>query len=346
MRKWVGSPILALLATWGATHTAAEQSPQGRLAAIKKEIQQAKTFDFGKVRSGDPVEHVFEFRNSGTETLEVKSIQLTPPLTVAKMTRRVKPGETASVAVRLEQPRRPGDFEGLIVIHFTKEDAPEAFFRVQGRVVGPIDFEPMRAFFVTAFKGESTEQSLEITNYESEPLRILKVEHDDARFATDLATVEAGRRYRLTLRTKESAPAGKSKETIRLLTSNERSPVIQIPANMQVRDRVYSFPDSITLGLIDSTALKNKPQEAAFLSQVVTVYQRQGADFQITADSDVPFLRLTKQQAQLKDRYELQVEVVPEKLKPGAVNGFIRITTNDAEFPRLMIPVTGHVTRD
>ena len=200
MTKLIRPGIAVLTFACATASLLATQTEQERAAIIKKQIQQAEVFDFGKVRSDAPVEHTFQLRNSGLEPLEVKTVQLTPPLKVTGMRRLVKPGETTAITVSLGQPRTPGDFEGIIVVHFTKEDAADSFFRVQGRIVRSIDFEPMPAFFVTAFKGESKQQSVEITNYESEPLRILKVEHDNARFTTDLTTLETGRRYQLTER--------------------------------------------------------------------------------------------------------------------------------------------------
>ena len=60
----------------------------------------------------------------------------------------------------------------------------------------------------------------------------------------------------------------------------------------------------------------------------------------------MPFLRLTKRQDQIKDRYEVQIEVIPEKLKAGRFNGSIRIKTNDVAFPLLEIPVISQVNED
>ncbi len=324
----------------------AVQAAEKTLEILRKQIDQAAMFDFGKVRADDTVEHTFEFHNSGAEMLKVKNVQLTPPLAVTRMSRQVQPGETASIVVQLGQPRKAGDFEGLIVVHFTQENSPNAIFRVRGRVVRPIDFEPLPAFFITTFKGESKQQSIEMTNYESEALRSPKVEFDSDRFTADVTTLEPGRRFRVRVTVKESAPAGKMSETIRLLTSNERQPVIQIPVNTQVRERVYTFPDSIVLGLIDTATLKRQPQAAAFLSQSVVVYQKDGTDFQIEAETDVPFLRLTTRQGHLKDRFEVQVDVSPDRLRAGQVKGSIRIRTNDPTFPRLEIPVTGQVNGD
>ncbi len=100
------------------------------------------------------------------------------------------------------------------------------------------------------------------------------------------------------------------------------------------------------LGLIDTATFKSQPQQVAFLSQSVVVYQKDGTDFQIEVETDVPFLRLTTRQAHLKDRFEVQVDVSPDKLRAGQVKGSIRIRTNDPTFPRLEIPVTGQVNGD
>jgi len=174
MKAWRLAVAVAL--AWWNWSAMAVQAAGERFEAIRQQIEQAEVFDFGRVRAEDAVERTFEFHNAGAEVLEVKTVQLTPPLAVTKLSRQVQPGETASIAVRLGQPRKAGDFDGLIVVHFTNENAPNAIFRVRGRVVRPIDFEPLPAFFITTFKGESKQQSIEMTNYESEPLRALKVE--------------------------------------------------------------------------------------------------------------------------------------------------------------------------
>ena len=69
------------------------------------------------------------------------------------------------------------------------------------------------------------------------------------------------------------------------------------------------------------------------------LYQDGGSDFQISAETDVPFLELSTSQANLKDRYEVRLTVVPDKLKSGQVSGAVVIVTNDPEFRRLIIPV-------
>ena len=72
----------------------------------------------------------------------------------------------------------------------------------------------------------------------------------------------------------------------------------------------------------------------------------QGIDFTVAqrcALTDLDALDLGAQRSNLGDRYEIQVQVAVNRLAPGSINGFIRIKTNDPDFPVLNVPVKGSV---
>jgi hypothetical protein len=106
-----------------------------------------------------------------------------------------------------------------------------------------------------------------------------------------------------------------------------------------IKERVYTFPDSLDFGRIQVQQLKAGPQWISLLAETLMVYQAGGKDFQISAQTDVPFLSISPVQSQLKDRYQIAVNVLPERLKSGVVQGHIFITINDPQFPQLAIPV-------
>jgi len=205
--------------------------------------------------------------------------------------------------------------------------------------VNPIEFEPRAAFFVAVQQGQSKEASIEIINHESDPLQILRAENPSPRFTTELETVEEGKRFRLTLKMNPDAPAGKATDVITVVTSSNQHPFLDVQANIWVKDRVYTFPDILDFGQIQTQQLKTRPQLVSFLSQTLMVYQVGGKDFQMSASTDVPFLQLSPVRSKFQDRYQIEVAVIPEKLKAGSADGSILITTNDPEFPRLTVPV-------
>jgi len=300
-------------------------------------------FFFGNVGLDEPVEHTFVFENTGSEPLEIKNVQLNPPLVATKMKGRVLPGEKGSVTVQLGKPREQDEYQGQVVVNFKNPTANSLTFWMIGAVVPPIEFQPMPFFFVTTQRGQSKEASIEIVNHEELPLEILRVENPSTRFTTELETLKAGEHYRLRLTLKGDGPGGKATDTITLVTFSEEHPFWEIKANTWVKERVYTFPDSLDFGQISTPYLKARPQMVGSLSQTLMVYQVGGKDFEIGVQTDVPFLILSPAQSKFKDRYQIEVTVIPEKLKSGVVDGSIIVVTNDPEFPQLVVPVTAVV---
>ncbi len=299
--------------------------------------------DFGVILLSAKMEYTFEFHNDRSEILEIRDVQLTPPLVVTRMPSRVQPGADGRITVNLREPRRKGEFKGSVVVNFANPSAAPLTFWATGRLVPPVDFDPFPAFFVSTQRGVKKTASLDIVNHEIEPLQIPNVIHDSSRFTTELETLQRGRRYRLSLVLNADAPAGQENKIITLQTSSRDHPTLQVKANVKVNERVYTFPTEIGLE-VNTILLKVRPDLVASLSQELTVYQTGGTDFQIfSAQTDVPFLRLTPYQAQLKDRFGIKVDIIPEKLKAGEIKGSIIIVTNDAEFPQLNVPVTAVV---
>ena len=49
----------------------AEKPAEAKKAGAPKIVAVEATFDFGKVKQGDPVEHVFKIKNTGTAELKI-----------------------------------------------------------------------------------------------------------------------------------------------------------------------------------------------------------------------------------------------------------------------------------
>jgi hypothetical protein len=309
----------------------------------QSEPARSEAFDFGTIGLTDELQHTFVFTNNGPRALEIENVELTPPLIVTKMPSLISPGEKADVTVRLETPRKKSDFRGSVVVNFKNEASAPRVFWVVGKIVPSIEFDPFPIFFVSTLRGQEKTASLEIINHEPDSLEIRNVENPSSRFTTNLETLEAGRRYRLSLTMTGSGPGGRTADTLTLVTSSRSQPFLEIRANTILNERVHTFPDAIDLGPISAAYLKAHPEELQALAKRVMIYQEEGKNFQISAVTDVPFLEPSTSQAQLKDRFEVRLSVVPEKLKAGPVKGVLVVDTNDSEFPRVTIPITATV---
>src|ERR1043165_1376322 len=160
---------------------------------------QNTVFDFGAIGIEEEWQHTFQFANNGQDLLEIKDVQLTPPLVVTKMTARVLPGSMGSVTIRLDQPRERGEFRGAVAVNFRNNTSQSFFWRVIGEIVPPVEFDPFPMFFVSTQRGQAKTASIKIIIHEHEPFEILRAEHASSRFTTQLETLQPGRRYRLSL---------------------------------------------------------------------------------------------------------------------------------------------------
>lgn len=206
-----------------------------------------------------------------------------------------------------------------------------------------IDFEPLPAIYAVAQRGTVKEASLVIVNRNREPLEITGIENPSRRFTVRTETLDPGRRYRLIVTVKGEGPAGDRVDIIKVKTNREEDPVIRIPVNTRVRERVYTFPQSVFLGRFNLGQIRGDPKAARAAGQTLMVYRKGISGFQIKLSSDVPFLRFASELGPNGDQWENSVWIDPEQAKPGDIKGSIFIETNDREVPRLVVPVTGRL---
>jgi hypothetical protein len=214
---------------------------------------------------------------------------------------------------------------------------------IRGYPVEGINYDPLPAIFATVSRGAVKEASLEITNRRPVPLKIGDIVNPSRRVTARVETLEEGKRFRLVVTLKGEGPAGKQQEVLELKTNLEDAPVLRIPVNTLVHEKVHTFPDSVFMGRFGISEIRNDPALAKRRAQILMVY-RDGTDqFQARVTSDIPFLKITSERGPKGDRYENTIWFDPELAQPGDIKGNIIIETNEPEVPRLLVPVTGQL---
>ena len=296
-------------------------------------------FDFGRVLKGTAVEHEFVVRNEGSSPLAIDAVRLTAPLTLVKAPSTLPPGAERIVRVRLDTSRVAGLFEGRIVIAIADSD-DEIGLTFNGTVYQTVEVLPQPLLFVMTDRGHVQERSIELVNHEAEPVDITSVTHPHDRYTTRLETLEPGKRYRLTLSLDGSGPGGRRADSIVVATSSQATPVVRILANTFVRERVYTFPDAVDFGAIPIGALDANPALLERVAQTLMVYRNE-PEFEVKATSDLELLDVRAERGPRGDRWQATISLKRERLRPGPFGGTIFIETNDPEFSRLSVPVTG-----
>jgi hypothetical protein len=310
-----------------------------------KALLDETAFDFGESVQTMPIQHEFRLRNMGSAALRIEKVALTPPLRVLRMPAQVAPGEEAGVTVGMDTSAQTGRYAGRIIIYLNDPALAEAELTFSGNVVSPVEISPGPFLFLAGHRGESATAAIEIINRIPEPLRLSEPEHPRTdRFTSRLETLDDGKRYRLTIALTGSGPGGKHADEILLKTSSKMVPVLRIPTNTYLRERVYTFPDAVDLGALPLADINSNPGLLSRNAQTLMVYQKGGTDFRITARADIPELDVSAERGPVGDRHQLTISLNPNmQLKSGAIRATILIETNDPEFPRLSVPVSGQL---
>jgi hypothetical protein len=293
-------------------------------------------YDFGEVLFGAVVEHDFALSNLGSAPLLIEKASMTTPLLVTQMPHDVTPGAEGKIHFKLDTKNLEGKFEGTILVSLNDPAMSQARLVFSGRVIPPVELSPGSAFFVAGQRGQGNRAGIEIVNHESEQLRIEKIEHPAERYTTQLETLKPGQRYRLTLALKPDGPGGRAAGTILIRTSSKRMPVLEVGANTYLYERVHTFPDVVDFGTL-------RTGDAGQVAVILMIHQESGTDFKVHLSSDVPGLSLKSERGPKGDRYQVEIRLISERVRVGPMKGSIVIDTNDAEFPRVVVPVSGQI---
>ena len=239
---------------------------------------------------------------------------------------------------------RPKHFSLLLLLTVAPADlSGQGQASIVGYSVERIDFEPLQAIFAKVTRGAVQEASVEITNRRATPLRIGKIVNPSQRFTARVETLEEGKRFRLIVTLKGEGEAGKQQHVLELETNLEDTPVLKIPVNTFVTEKVRTFPDSVFMGRYPLSEIRGNPAMAKRRAQILMVYRDGTSQFQITVSSDLPYLKISSERGPKGDRYENMIWIDPDLAQPGEIRGNIIIETNDPDFPKLTVPVTGQL---
>lgn len=310
----------------------------------------ATVHQFGDLARGEKVEHAFVLKNQGKEKISLKAVNFIGPLTTAKVKNEVLPGQEGKVILVLETYDLTGEVVAGAIIQTSDPARPSVEFKLTGRIKAPaIEIRPMPAVFVAAFQGEPKEKKLTIQNNEEKLLDILGLETESKRFQAQLHKVKEGKEFEVVVRVTPEAGLGKTTEPLIIVTDHPQFPEIKIPVNIYVKGDVYSFPEAVDWGKLHlkklvSSKKKNRNLEQS-LMQSILVKRRpgKGTDFQITIQHGIPFIAIQKTPDRDSDTYRLDITPILEKMKPGKIDTFIKVKTNDKDVPELKISVVGEV---
>jgi len=301
-------------------------------------------FDFGVVKQGPKLVHVFPIRNSGETPLRIDRVEASLPGISARFQPLIQPGGEGRITVEWNTAEAAGVLEANLVVRTNDARTPVIPLRVKAIVKPPVEFLPYPAVFFSAYRDEAPERKVRIVSNQDSPLHIQRIESPENHYTVAVDTVQPGKVYDLRVKVRPGADLGRYTEQIVLTTDQPQNNRFQIGANLFVKPDLYAFPEVIDFGSVSLETLDRQPKLLDLLRQTTVLTNRSGPLEIQSVTSDVPFIRIIRSPESGKEtRFRIDVVPVRERMQRGKIAGHVRVLTNDPRHHELLIPVQGEV---
>ena len=295
-------------------------------------------FDFGKVEQGEQVSHTFHFTNQGGQELRIESVKTTCGCTAAVTSLDViPPGQEGAISATFDTARYSGEKTKSISVYSNDPAQPMTTLTLQGEILVEIEVDPPQLYLGRVRRGEETVRSVDILYDANKSITITKIEN-----SSSVVTVQAddfekeGRKgKKLIVTLKKDAPLGRVNGEIRVLTTSEKRPSVEIPVFGSIEGDLVVAPPQVSFGVVrrgdgkaQEVSIKNRANKPVHIMKV----ESSNAD-------------ISTELVAVKDgeEYKLTLSAKNES-KPGRIQGDVAVFTDHPTEKVLTIPLYGMVT--
>lgn len=310
------------------------------------------THDFGEVKPGTPLRHIFKVKNEGKADLLINNVSPSCGCTKGEFDKVVPPGQEGKIELAIERTEgysgemsksanvstndpKNSSFNLILRARFksSASNAPPASGPLNPNAV--LTVEPVDRVITSSLTGSSSSSTLYISNPQPTPVHARNVISGGTAFTATLSTIQEGKRYQLNITSNPGLKAGHYVQTVKVITDSAVQPEVKIELDLTVYPKVLASPASIlmpTLSVASDLATINWP--------TIFVRKLREKGFQITSyTSTLRFLKLDMTTETEGQAYKIRITLDPAKIKPGDFKGTIQIKTNDADVPVVDVPV-------
>jgi len=229
--------------------TAAPAAPVA-IGAIGPKIQFATpVYDFGKVKSGEPVKYTFVFTNTGDELLILTNVQPSCGCTTAgEWSRQVEPGKTGSIPIQFNSANYGGQVLKTVTVTSNDKGQPSIGLQIKGTIWKPIDVQPQFAVMtIPADTQSNVTTKVHIVNNMEEPVTLSAPESNNRSFTAELKTNTLGKDFEVTITALPPFEQPNLQGQITLKTSSTNAPVLSVTAWANIQQAVVVSPPQVML---------------------------------------------------------------------------------------------------
>ena len=205
-------------------------------------------FDFGRVQSGQVVNHNFIFTNTGNQELEISDVQSSCGCTAAtNWDRRIAPGKTGTIPVIFNSGGMAGPVQKNLWIVSNDPTNPVVFLEFGATIWKLIDAIPAIATFTFGPDFQTNEtRIIRLVSNLTEPVTLSSPVCTNASFRAELKTVQEGKEFELRVTVVPPLGPGSLVAPITMKTSSPQMPEVDVTAYAMVQPALTVTPLSLS----------------------------------------------------------------------------------------------------
>jgi hypothetical protein len=207
-------------------------------------------FDFGRIKSSEPVRHDYIVTNTGNAVLEIMAVQPgCPGCTVAlPWDRQIQPGQTGKIPIQFNPLNFTGPQSKSVTVTCNDPTAPTHMLQFRATIWQPIDVQPSYVYFMPA-EGEETNETkvVRIVSNLEEPLTLKTPQCDNPAFKLELKTVQPGKEFALHVTHGGAVSNAAGQGIITIATASTNVPMVKVNARVMPQPALAISPMQISL---------------------------------------------------------------------------------------------------
>ena len=291
-------------------------------------------YDFGIAGPEEKITHTFEFKNTGSSTLEIYRYETSCGCLASIVSKKIiPPGDTGKIKVTFKTRRFIGKQEKAVEIYSNDPERPKLRLVVRGVIKKDVAVVPSGGNFGKVDKGQAVTKRISLLELSNNKLVIRKIDYNHAMFSIRTARFrrENSRGIDVEITLKPEVPPGQVNEVITVNTNLKKRPRIDIPVWAHVVGDILVSPDMLAMGRVKKG--ETAPQKIRIFSK--------NSEFKIRKiKCNLPFITFDIHTVNKHKDYEIRLNL--SRLSPaGSFSGMIDIFTDRPDQEHIQVPVYG-----
>lgn len=290
-------------------------------------------YDFGRVRSGDPIKYSYIFTNLGEQTLEITHVQPSCGCTTAgEFSKKVEPGQTGSIPVQLNTERFTGQLTKTVTVTCNDKAQSHVVLQLKGTLWKPIEWTPIYPVLNVVADAPNASTTVKVVNNLPEDVQIYGAECNNPAIRITIVTNQPGKEYQLTIAANQPVSTGNAQAQVTIKTSATNMATVSFPMYITVQQPIVTSPMKL---FVPPGPLANP------LNLTVTIQNNSTNHLVLTEPSiDLPDVHLQIRETQPGRLFSV-IATFPQgfQLMPGQ-NAALTVKSSNPKYPSLTVPVT------